>query len=65
VQILDQDLGAVGLEGDAIVAIIDGGVLDDNVAAAVAVGAISTMLESDASGSRERRKLTCPSRQYF
>lgn len=39
-EILDQDLGAVGLEADAIIAIVDDTVLNDDVAAAVGVPAI-------------------------
>lgn len=42
-EILDQDLGAVGLEADAIIAIVDHTVLNDNVAAAVGVPTIRVL----------------------
>lgn len=39
-EVLDDDVGAVGLEGDAVVAVVDVGVLDDDVGGAVGVPAV-------------------------
>ena len=43
VQVLDNDLGAVGLEADAVVAVVDHTVLNDNVGAAVGIPAIGVL----------------------
>lgn len=40
-QILDGDLGAVGLRADTVVAVVDHAVQDDNVRAPVSIPAIS------------------------
>ena len=42
-EVLDDDIGRVGLEGDAIVAVIDVRILDHDVAAAVCVPAIGIL----------------------
>lgn len=43
VQVLDNDLGAVGLEADAVIAIVDHAVLNDDVGAAVGIPAIGVL----------------------
>ena len=45
VNVLDQDLGAVGLEAHAVVSVVYDAVLDDNVAAAVRVPAVGVLCQ--------------------
>ena len=42
-EVLNDDIGAVGLEGDAVVAVVDVGVLDYDVVGAVGVPAIARL----------------------
>jgi hypothetical protein len=43
VQVLDNDLGTVGFEADAIIAVVDDAVLDDDVGAAIGIPAIGVL----------------------
>lgn len=42
-KVLNNDIGGVGLEGDAVVAVVDVRVLNHNVAAAVCVPAVGVL----------------------